>query len=67
MFVPNFEILGAVPSEKSLKQISLCIKLKWDVAKREKGQKKSKEISALWFSFTQATQGVHKIWRLWLS
>ena len=45
MFVPNFQILGAVVPEKSLTQISLCIMLEWEIEKRKKGKKKSKEIS----------------------
>ena len=55
MFVPTFDILGAIVPEKSLTQIPLCITLEWEIEKRKKGKKKSKEISALWFSFTQDT------------
>ena len=34
MFVQNFNIQGAAVSEKSLTQISLYIKLEWEMEKR---------------------------------
>ena len=55
MFVPKFEILDAVVSEKSLHKIPYALHWSERWKKKEKGKKKSKEISALCFSFTQHT------------
>ena len=57
MFVPNVKILGAEVPEKSLTNFPLHYTGVRD-GKKERSQKKSKEISALCFSFIQDTSTV---------
>ena len=67
MFVPNFGILGAVGPEKSLTQISLCIKLEWEMEKSKKvkrSQKKFQHYGFLLHKILQPSVGVYKMWRL---
>ena len=53
IFVPNFEILGAVVPKRSLIQISLCIPLEWEMEKREKKVKRSlRNFSIVVFFYT---------------
>ena len=56
MFVPNFEILGAVVAEKTDKKVR--------DGEKVKGKRKSKEISALWFSFTQDTSTLCSVYKI---
>ena len=56
MFIPNFEILGAVVPEKSLTQISLRIALEWEMEKSKKGKKKSKEFQHCGFLLQEILQ-----------
>ena len=71
-FVPNFKTLGALVPDKSLTQISLCFTLEWAMKKGKIWKKKAKInhsvlVFFLPYSILGPSQGVYKIWRLWLS
>ena len=64
MFVPNFEILGAVVPEQTLRPISLCITLEWEMEKRKKvkrSQKKFQHSGFLLHKILQPSVGVYEI------
>ena len=68
LFPMGAHVTGMTP-EKSLTQISLCITLEWEMEKSKNGKRRQKLISASWFlshNILGHSQGVYKIWRLWL-
>ena len=66
MFVPNFEILGAVVPEKSLTQISLCFTETEKKEKVKRSQKKFQHCSFPLHKILQPSVGVYKF-KDWLS
>ena len=58
-FVPNFKILGAVVSVKSLTQIFLCITLEWEMEKWKKKAKNNLSILIFFPTIYLATLNVY--------